>query len=244
MSAIQRFFDKWSSRYENDVAGYGYTAPSYVVGELQKHLKKDGRMLDIGAGTGQCSHLAREAGYSGTIIGVDISHEMLKLCKQRGVVDEVYKTDITKERLPFDTGSFDTIMMVGVFEFIKDVKHVLDEIARVLKPGGYVSLTYENVIAAQSKSPFSLISRHKRTRVYWDRWVPRLYNKYYHNPTEIFEICQGNSLKTLQDELFLAYQWPNRRGIYYRHMLLKKRVLKTKKKSTDSKKAACLDAAE
>jgi SAM-dependent methyltransferase len=45
------------------------------------------------------------------------------------------------ESLPFEAGEFDTVLCTEVLEHVADPAIVVQEIARVLKPGGYVFLT-------------------------------------------------------------------------------------------------------
>ena len=50
-----------------------------------KNIAKDGKILDIGCGTGRTLEIFRNWGYSNTI-GIDNSQESIKLCEKRGLI--------------------------------------------------------------------------------------------------------------------------------------------------------------
>ncbi|MCW1296918.1 MAG: class I SAM-dependent methyltransferase [Candidatus Parvarchaeota archaeon] len=92
--------------------------------------KESGIYLDAGCGTGNLINKARCNGY--TFIGVDLSDEMLKKAKEKGI-ENLVKADIT--HLPFRNDYFDGITNVNVLYQLKEPKKFLDEANRVLKTG-------------------------------------------------------------------------------------------------------------
>ena len=91
-------------------------------------------LLDFAAGTGRAS--IGFAKYELTVTSADVSEAMLgKLASRSG--DLPIKTVIMDgKRLPFEDDSFDAVSAARVFYLIKDWQGILDEIRRVLKPGG------------------------------------------------------------------------------------------------------------
>jgi len=87
------------------------------------------RILDVGCGTG--ANLEMLAKY-GDAEGVDVSDEALTFCKQKGL--EVHKG--LAEELPFEDGSFDVVTGLDVIEHLDDDIAGLEEMYRVLRPGG------------------------------------------------------------------------------------------------------------
>lgn len=83
------------------------------------------RILDLGSGTGLLFEFL--GGENLDFIGIDISHEMLKLSKEPGKV----LGDL--ENLPFKANSFDLILSFTVLQNLPTLK-VLREVRRVLKP--------------------------------------------------------------------------------------------------------------
>jgi SAM-dependent methyltransferase len=89
-----------------------------------------GRLLDLGCGTGAKSIGFRESGWE--IIGVDISDDMLRLARARGL--EVLRADVGD--LPFDDATFDAAVSLWTHTDIDDFGTAIREVARVLRPGG------------------------------------------------------------------------------------------------------------
>ncbi len=91
----------------------------------------DERVLDIGCGTGEFSVFFNPDNY----IGVDIEKKYidyaLKNYKGKFMV-------VDANRLPFNDGSFQKVVIVGVLHHLDDATsgRVLDEARRVLAPGG------------------------------------------------------------------------------------------------------------
>jgi len=104
---------------------YAYLEP--VAGE---------RILDVGCGTGIFSLELARLGVA--VTGIDISEAMMDVARRKtedaGANIEFIKADAMQ--LPFTANSFDKIVSVSALEFTPDLKAVLEECYRVLKPGG------------------------------------------------------------------------------------------------------------
>ena len=91
-----------------------------------------GNVLDVACGTGDMMVILMERGC--TVTGVDISEEMLEVArlKMKGV--SLMMADA--EHLPFEDNTFDAVTAAfGVRNFVH-LEQGLDEMLRVLKPGG------------------------------------------------------------------------------------------------------------
>ncbi len=97
-------------------------------------LKKGGKILDVGCGTG--TFLARIAKtYQVDCTGVDISKKSIAFANRWGSPRLHFKVaDATQ--LPFADESFDHVLSFDALEHIQDQSKALSEIARVLKPSG------------------------------------------------------------------------------------------------------------
>ncbi|VAW03312.1 hypothetical protein MNBD_ACTINO01-2240 [hydrothermal vent metagenome] len=89
-----------------------------------------GRLLDLGAGTGAANPIfsPRE------IIALDPAIEML------GFNDASARVVSVGEALPFRDETFDAVFSAYVFRNLDSVETTMDEIARVLKPGGVAGI--------------------------------------------------------------------------------------------------------
>jgi SAM-dependent methyltransferase len=95
-----------------------------------------GRVLDWGSGYGQISHLLKEARVDVTAFDYwpDAEVDGFRALERYPDVEAYFSSD--PRRLPFEDGSFDAILSCGVLEHVEDPDASLEEIRRVLVPGG------------------------------------------------------------------------------------------------------------
>ena len=99
-----------------------------------------GRVLDVGCGTGDD---ARElAALGGRVVGLDLSEAMVAEARRRGagsaLPTEFVAGDI--RQLDFEDGSFDGVYAKLVLMHCEDIEASLDELLRVLRPGGRIAV--------------------------------------------------------------------------------------------------------
>lgn len=94
------------------------------------------RVLDWGCGWGQVTMLLASAGLdvqSFDYRGIDAPNTLVPL--ERYPTLRVYSSS-DPVALPYDEGSFDAVLSCGVLEHVSDPDGSLEEIKRVLRPGG------------------------------------------------------------------------------------------------------------
>lgn len=101
----------------------------------------DGRVLDLGTGTGAMFPFFAEENDSNQAIeihAIDPDPHMRKRARRRaGKLDlDVEIRPARAESLPYPCDSFDVVIASMVFCTIPDVETAVDEVVRVLKPGG------------------------------------------------------------------------------------------------------------
>jgi SAM-dependent methyltransferase len=110
-----------------------------AAGPAERGPGPAGRALDAGCGTGyQASQLAA-LGYE--VHGVDISATSLAVARRRGARPVL----ATIEALPYPDGAFDAVVCCGsTLSFVDRPAGALDELGRVLRPGGRLLLECEH----------------------------------------------------------------------------------------------------
>lgn len=109
------------------------------------NLPKNLRVMDLGTGTGRLALLLAEEGAS-EVVGVDISPAMLevaeylRLSSASPAVSRVSFRLAAAQRMPFRSESFDAIICRLVLHHMHKPEHILQELARLLKPGGVLIL--------------------------------------------------------------------------------------------------------
>lgn len=95
------------------------------------------RLLDVGCGTGHHLKALRARGYDA--VGIDGSGAMLEQARGADPKAPLLLSDVTA--LPFREHSFDAALSVEVLRYLEDPAPLLQEIARVLRPGGRCLVT-------------------------------------------------------------------------------------------------------
>lgn len=137
----QAQFDEWSSSYDSSWLQRAFFAPSHRL--ILRNLKEgEGRLLDVGCGTGK--FLAQLLGLRQgmDVVGLDLSEPMLDQCQARcrpwDPRMSVVRAD--SQRLPFADDTFDMVTCSHSFHHYPDQSAVVKEMYRVLRPGGQLLL--------------------------------------------------------------------------------------------------------
>jgi arsenite methyltransferase len=107
-----------------------------------RHLEPGERVVDVGSGAGFDSFIAAgQVGDSGTVVGVDMTAEMLEKSTETARalgLDHVDFRPGFAEQLPVEDGWADVAISNGVINLCTDKRAVFQEIQRVLRPGGWL----------------------------------------------------------------------------------------------------------
>ena len=105
-----------------------------------RRLWRGERVVDVGSGAGFDSLIAaRSVGPTGRVLGVDMTPEMLAKARASAAavgLDNVEFREGFAEQLPVEDGWADVVIANGAINLCADKRAVLDEVHRVLRPGG------------------------------------------------------------------------------------------------------------
>ncbi|NUM56690.1 MAG: arsenite methyltransferase [Candidatus Hydrogenedentes bacterium] len=108
-------------------------------------VKEGDTVLDLGSGAGLDLLIARKkVGETGRVIGVDMTDAMIE--RARGNIAKLGYTNVEVrkgiiEKMPVESGTVDWVISNCVINLSPDKPRVFAEIARVLKPGGQMSVS-------------------------------------------------------------------------------------------------------
>ena len=126
----------WAKTYDCDFAeNTGYALPIRVADAFAAKLNgsQNGRILDVGAGTGLVGQRLNSHDYS-NIDGLDISPEMLEVARAKGCYENMIEGDLLSKLLIPDN-TYNYIISAGTFTHGHVGASALDELLRISKPG-------------------------------------------------------------------------------------------------------------
>lgn len=116
------------------------------------------KILEFGCGMGRLTNALADYHPAEKIAGIDISKTMVSHAKAQtpaGIHYEIVSDDGT---FPFESESFSRVYSYAVFQHIAQksvVEKSIEEISRVLAPGGFVKLNFEMVFVPPFENTFS-----------------------------------------------------------------------------------------
>ncbi|WP_367125587.1 class I SAM-dependent methyltransferase [Streptomyces phytohabitans] len=101
-------------------------------------------VLDVGCGDGSAAATAAETLSRHRMVGVDWSQDALRRASSHLTA---VRGELTDPGLPFASGVADAVLFSEVIEHLVDPDAALDELRRVLRPGGHLLLSTPNLAA-------------------------------------------------------------------------------------------------
>jgi ubiquinone/menaquinone biosynthesis C-methylase UbiE len=116
--------------------------------QVALHLLPPGRhLLDIGCGDGDL--IARASPLFERVVGLEVADTQVAKARTRVAHDSLRNATLVQANvdrgLPFGQGQFDAVSAIAVLAFVFDPLALISEIARVLRPAGYLVLEVLNL---------------------------------------------------------------------------------------------------
>ncbi len=106
-----------------------------------------GRLLDVAAGSGIAAEALSAQGWE--VAAIDISDELVAQVRARGLDARLH--DLASGPLPFEDASFEAVFAGEIIEHLVDTTAFLDEVRRVLGPGGILVVTTPNLASLENR---------------------------------------------------------------------------------------------
>ncbi|EEB74977.1 class I SAM-dependent methyltransferase [Thermococcus sp. AM4] len=192
MEYFDRIADRYDAWYRTRTGRYVDRIEKWLVFSMLR--TRSGKALDLGCGTGNYTLELRRRGFD--VIGLDASEGMLRIARSKGL--NCIRGDAYS--LPFPDESFDLVLSVTMFEFIHEPEKVLEEIYRVLRPGGEALIGTMN-----GRSAWFLFKRLKSLFVETAYRYARFYT-----PGELEALLTNAGFKNIESAgvIFFPSFWP------------------------------------
>jgi predicted TPR repeat methyltransferase len=134
-------YREWAATYDATMLdGLGYLTPARTAELLAAYVdRRDCRVLDVGSGTGLAGAALASHGFT-NIGALDFSPQMLAVAQSRGIYSRIIEADLT-QKLELPSASHGAMICTGTFTHAHVGAQCLDELFRVLAPGGMFACT-------------------------------------------------------------------------------------------------------
>ena len=153
---VKELFDGFAKSFDTILENLHYRAP-LLMGELLERIGlpegDELDILDLGCGTGLSGEVVADR--AATLVGMDISENMLAKARRRGCYDELVEAEITSY-LKEEARQFDLIMAVDALCYFGALDEVMQNAFGCLKQGGQFCFTVEKTAEAASTSSYRL----------------------------------------------------------------------------------------
>ena len=171
---------------------YSALADLAVADLDRRHGVAGQRILDLGAGAGWYSDAFRRAGAE--VVSIELDAD--ELMARGRATDGAVRADAT--RIPAASDSFDGVFCSNLLEHASDTAGVIDEMARVMRPGGWGYLSWTNWYSpwgGHEMTPYHFLGPERGPKLYEQRNGPPRKNRYGEG---LFAVHIGPTLKLVR----------------------------------------------
>jgi len=127
-----------------------YRKNEAAVTSMLPSLGDRATLLDIGCAdaSGTLSYAEKAGVPAANVCGVDIDPDYIEMATTK---IKVFAADMEHDPLPFDEGVFDIVICNQILEHIKNLRHLLAQVDKVTKPGGFLLISVPNLAALHNR---------------------------------------------------------------------------------------------
>ena len=134
---VSKIFDSVVKSYDKFLNSMTFGRINSWQRELINSIPNANVILDVGTGTGEILKKSKDKFPKATVIGLDVSLNMLKKAKEKVRINSLVKA--SAYRLPFKNNSIDALLSSLVFRHLNN-ELALKEFDRVVSKGGYIGI--------------------------------------------------------------------------------------------------------
>lgn len=178
---VEGVFNHYAPHFDTHLTGaLRYDMPQRIAQAIASHAAPaaaDGvqRLLDLGCGTGLVGQALPEQGFE--LVGVDLASGMLERARLRQRYQRLVQADLVGMMQGEPDGSHDIVTSADVFIYVGNIDASVQEVRRLLKPGGLFVFSVESFLpeAGSSGQDYRLETsgRYAHAAAYLDRLASR-----------------------------------------------------------------------
>lgn len=136
LDRLKNEFDRWAREGRGEGMAEGHLAVTRCIIEMMS-LPRDGRVLELGCGTGWATRLLAARVPDGMAVGLDVSEEMIRHAREHAAdPPNVSFRVLSDSRFPFHDAVFSHALSIESLYYHPDLDVTFRELHRVLAPGG------------------------------------------------------------------------------------------------------------
>jgi ubiquinone/menaquinone biosynthesis C-methylase UbiE len=133
------------ARAERYAKGHRQMAEKFgkeISSKLTSHGFQSGKILDVGCGFGAANLILAQNFVHCEVVGIDLSEPLIELARgdaQNANLGERVRFELADaQEIPYPDDTFDVVTNTNMVHLVDDPIKMLNEIERVLAPGGYL----------------------------------------------------------------------------------------------------------
>jgi ubiquinone/menaquinone biosynthesis C-methylase UbiE len=191
-TAPEQYLQAWHTRYPDACTIFNEARDEDGLSSVDQLLRiapPGARVLDVACGAGYLLRALIESKRA-HVAGVDLTFPELAIARERAPA--ALLSQARAQQLPFRDGSFDGVLCHMALMLLDDVDGVLDEITRVLRPGGlFAAVTNSAAEASQVAQAFGSALKGKRQMADHSLLAPALGDPRAQQPEGLKELVGG-----------------------------------------------------
>jgi ubiquinone/menaquinone biosynthesis C-methylase UbiE len=190
-----------------------FTTP-FIMMDFEKYVSLGSNILDVGCGYGRTLNELYKKGYE-NLTGVDFSNEMIKKGLKMNPNLNLLKNN--GDDLPFETETFDSVILIGVLTsnvLNKKQTDLISEISRVLKEKGILYIS--DFLLNEDERNLKRYDRYKdKYNIYGIFKLPEGLILRHHSIEHIKELTKNYNTLLFQKEVFNTMNGHQSNGFHY-----------------------------